>query len=76
MDQEFTVTATWDSEASVWVAESENVPGLITEAENLEVLVKKLRTLIPQLLEANGVVTGDELPFRLIARCRAHRHAA
>jgi predicted RNase H-like HicB family nuclease len=76
MDQEFTVTATWDSEASVWVAESENVPGLVTEAESLESLVKKLRTLIPELLEANGIATGDELPFRLIARDRAYRHAA
>ena len=75
MVQEFTVTATWDPEASVWVAESEHVPGLVTEAESLEALVHKLRTLIPELLEANGVATGDELPFRLIARDRAHRYA-
>jgi hypothetical protein len=39
MQPEFTVTATWDSEASVWVAESEQVPGLVTEAESLEGLV-------------------------------------
>jgi predicted RNase H-like HicB family nuclease len=78
MKEEFTVTAEWDSEAAVWVAESEDVPGLVTEAENLEALVAKLRTLIPELLEANGALppTGDEFPFRLIARDRAHRHAA
>ena len=76
MDSEFTVTATWDPEASVWVAESENVPGLVTEAESLEVLVQKLRILIPELLEANGVTTGDEFPFSLIARDRAYRQAA
>jgi predicted RNase H-like HicB family nuclease len=35
MKEEFTVTAEWDSEAAVWVAESEDVPGLVTEAENL-----------------------------------------
>jgi predicted RNase H-like HicB family nuclease len=75
MNRELTVTATWDPEASVWVAESEHVPGLVTEAESLEALVEKLRTLIPELLEANGVATADELPFRLIARDRAHRHA-
>jgi hypothetical protein len=51
------------------------VPGLVTEAERLETLVKKLRTLIPELLEPNGVATGDELPFSLIARDRAYRHA-
>ena len=74
MNREFTVTATWDSEAAVWVAESEQVPGLVTEAESLEALVGKLRILIPELLEANGVATDDELPFRLIAHDCAYRH--
>ncbi len=75
MNQEYTVTATWDFEAAVWVAESENIPGLVTEADNLEVLVTKLRVLIPELLEANGVATGSEFPFSLIARDRTHRHS-
>ncbi|MCA3808422.1 MAG: DUF1902 domain-containing protein, partial [Burkholderia sp.] len=30
------VSAFWDAEASVWVAESEDVPGLITEAESMD----------------------------------------
>jgi predicted RNase H-like HicB family nuclease len=78
MKHEFDVTATWDDEAKVWVAESEDVPGLITEADTFEALVVKLRTLIPELLEANGVLppTGDEFPFKLIARDRTRRHAA
>jgi predicted RNase H-like HicB family nuclease len=37
MKQEFTVTAMWDSEAAVWVAESEDMPGLVTEAESSKV---------------------------------------
>ena len=73
MNRELTVTARWDPEASVWVAESEQVPGLVTEADSLEVLLRKLRILIPELLEADGVAT--ELPFCLIAHDRAHRHA-
>ena len=75
MNREFTVTATWDPEASVWVAESANVPGLVTEAESLEALIAKLRTLIPELLEANGIATDDALPFRLIAHDCAFRPA-
>jgi predicted RNase H-like HicB family nuclease len=54
--REFKVTAFWDLEASVWVAESEDVPGLVTEAETVEQLVAKLRTMVPELLEANGVL--------------------
>jgi predicted RNase H-like HicB family nuclease len=56
MMREFKVTAFWDPEASVWVAESEDVPGLVTEADSVEQLVAKLRTMVPELLEANGVL--------------------
>ncbi len=62
MNQEFRVTATWDDEALVWVAESDDVPGLVTEAESLEMLVNKLRILIPELLEANGDLE-DQIPM-------------
>ena len=52
-----TINATWDSEAKVWVAESEDVPGLVTEAESAEALLAKLRVLIPELLELNGCLS-------------------
>jgi predicted RNase H-like HicB family nuclease len=39
---QITVRATWDDEAGVWVAESDDIPGLISEAESSEVLLKKL----------------------------------
>ncbi|MGH6917859.1 MAG: DUF1902 domain-containing protein [Geminicoccaceae bacterium] len=70
--------AMWDAEASVWVAESDDVPGLITEADDLETLMSKLRVMIPELLEANGALSPDvdELPFSLIVLDRAHRLAA
>ena len=42
----------WDPEAGVWVATSEDVPGLATEAETIEALTEKLRVMIPELLEA------------------------
>jgi hypothetical protein len=47
------VQADWDPEAGVWVATSDDVPGLATEAETIEALTKKLRTIVPELLEAN-----------------------
>jgi predicted RNase H-like HicB family nuclease len=75
---DLTVRATWDSEASVWVAESDDVPGLITEADDLEGLMSKLRVMIPELLEANGALPPnvDEFPFSLVVLDRAHRLAA
>lgn len=75
---DLTVRANWDAQALVWVAESDDVPGLITEADDLEALISKLRIMIPELLEANGALPPnvDELPFSLIVLDRAHRLAA
>src|SRR5579864_2169741 len=41
MQKSILVRATWDSEASVWVAESDDVPGLATEAGSLDALLAK-----------------------------------
>jgi len=46
------VQVDWDPEAGVWVATSDDVPGLVTEAETIEALTEKLRVMIPELLEA------------------------
>ena len=64
------VKAEWDPEAKVWVATSDDVPGLVTEAETVEALAEKLSVMVPELLEANGVLAGNairEVPINLIA---------
>jgi predicted RNase H-like HicB family nuclease len=48
------VSAIWDPEAKVWVAESDQVPGLATGADTLEELVEKLKVAVPELLAENG----------------------
>ncbi len=47
------IDAFWDDEAEVWVATSDDVPGLATEAETLELLAQKLRVMVPELLQLN-----------------------
>jgi hypothetical protein len=37
-----------------WVAESEDVPGQVAEAESMNALVEKVRVLVPELFELNG----------------------
>ena len=61
----YQILAQWDSEAGVWVAESDDVPGLVAEAESPNLLREKLRVLIPELLELNGVLakTADTVQF-------------
>ena len=64
----FFIRAEWDDEAKVWVATSDDVPGLVTEAETIELLITKLRVLVPELLAANGQRIVDPVPFELLTR--------
>lgn len=73
------VHAMWDEEAKVWVAKSDDVPGLATEAPSLDKLIPKLQAMIPELLDANGYAEGEEIPFKVEAEIDniiAHREAA
>jgi predicted RNase H-like HicB family nuclease len=67
MDTPLVVHADWDAEAGVWVATSEDVPGLVTESSTVETLIVRLEVMIPDLLEANGIVRND-VSFELVAR--------
>jgi predicted RNase H-like HicB family nuclease len=62
------VRAEWDEEAMVWVATSDDVPGLATEAVTMEALIEKLKVMIPELLIANNIGVDDEVPFEVITR--------
>lgn len=65
------VRACWDAEAGVWVAESADVPGLVTEAPGLDSLKAKLDVLIPELLAANGRLPAEtSVPVTLLAEYR------
>ncbi|MBA3505699.1 MAG: DUF1902 domain-containing protein [Betaproteobacteria bacterium] len=72
MEKLIHVRASFDEEARVWVAESDDVPGLITEADTLDALVAKLHQIIPELLELNNGVIASPVPFELLARLSAH----
>jgi predicted RNase H-like HicB family nuclease len=77
MNKLLKVTAAWDDEAKVWVAESDDVPGLITEADTIPALVEKLKAMVPEMLELNGVIQPlpDQIPFELLASCTVTAHA-
>ena len=60
MKSTFVVNALWDGEAGVWVATSEDVPGLATEAATPRSLIAKLRVMVPELLELNSPKTAKK----------------
>ena len=53
------IHAVWDTEAQIRVAQSENVPGLATEANTIEALTAKLRNMIPELLMLNNLISEN-----------------
>jgi predicted RNase H-like HicB family nuclease len=66
----YTVTCLWDDEARVWYVAESDVPGLVTEADTIEEMERKLLDMIPELLELNGALPPQRqpVPFELIAR--------
>lgn len=62
------IRAEWDAEAQVWVATSDDVAGLATEAQTLEELSAKLDSMVPELLQLNEGSTASVIPFELLAR--------
>jgi predicted RNase H-like HicB family nuclease len=69
------IRAEWDDEANVWVATSDDVPGLATEADTMEALSLKLETLVPELLTENGHQVPTEIAYELLARRFSITHA-
>ena len=66
--QTIIVRALWDAEASVWVATSEDVPGLVAEAETWEALRDTVLVRIGELLTLNGSTSSlPEIPVQIMA---------
>jgi hypothetical protein len=51
---EYQIKLTWDEEATVWVATSSDVPGLVLESGSFDALLEKVRFAVPELLEMNN----------------------
>ena len=54
MARPIVVHADWDSEAEVWVATTQDLRGLVTEADSIEALRAKLPGMVLDLLEESG----------------------
>ena len=50
---DYMITCTWDPEARVWIATSNDIPGLVLESGSLDTLMERTRIAVPELLELN-----------------------
>jgi predicted RNase H-like HicB family nuclease len=72
------VQAVWDPEAGVFVATSDDVPGLVAEAATPTELDAKLQVLIPELLELNGptVQFGGVTPNEVVVLVQSDQRSS
>jgi len=54
MSRWITIDGRWDAEASVWIATSNDVPGLVVEADTWPTMIEEVRLVLPDLLELSG----------------------
>ena len=67
---EYTINFTWDNEADVWIAQSDDIPGLVLEGGSLDALIERVRFAVPELLELNKTKTS--IPRFLCFRVERH----
>jgi Domain of unknown function (DUF1902) len=65
------ISAEYDEEAKVWVAQSDDIP-LVTEADTVEQLLARIPGLIQDLVEDGD--TRDDIPFRLSFHAESSVH--
>jgi hypothetical protein len=54
MSRDINIQARWDGEASVWIATSNDVPGLVVEADSWPTMIEEVKLVIPDLMELAG----------------------
>jgi hypothetical protein len=59
MSRSINVTARWENDARVWLATSEDVAGLVVEADTWAGMIEEVRLVLPDLLETAGQSSSD-----------------
>ena len=54
MSRDINIQARWDGEASVWIATSTDVPGLVVEADTWPTMIEEVKLVLPELMELLG----------------------
>lgn len=62
---EYVINFTWDDESNVWIATSNDIPGLVLESGSFDALLERTRFAVPELLKLNAdTATPLSLTFK------------
>ena len=68
----YNIQLTWDDEAKVWIATSDDIPGLILENESADKLIRRVMISAPEIIELNDVEKRQDFYFH----CDRHERVA
>lgn len=51
---EYVINVIWDNEAGVWIATSEDIPGLVLESGSFDALLERVRYAAPEMISLNA----------------------
>lgn len=51
---EYIINLTWDEESKVWIATSDDIPGLVLESGSFDALLERIRFAAPELIALNA----------------------
>ncbi len=51
---EYVINFTWDNEADVWIATSNDILGLVLESGSFDALLERTRFAVPELISLNS----------------------
>lgn len=56
---EYTINFIWDTNANVWIATSDDIPGLVLESGSFDKLIERTRFAVPEMLKLNDTEKGE-----------------
>ncbi len=68
----YNIQLDWDDEAEVWMATSEDIPGLILEDKSADKLIQRVLLAAQEIIELNGVEKRQDFYFH----CNRHERVA
>ena len=63
----YTVDVLWDDDAKVWIATSDDIPGLVLESGSYDALIERVKIAAPELL----ALDNQKKPVTI--KCRSER---
>ncbi len=59
----YDVNVEWDNEAKVWIATSEDIPGLVLESGSFDALIERVQVAAQELIALNNLPTSNEFCY-------------